>query len=93
MTCEELRALSARFSSGVTFKELRSVAQIISECGGIGRPSRDALRSFRLLLAWFRQNWAAVVPWLALVQLRDNNDCVIDGTREILEKGLIPGLF
>lgn len=82
-----------KFSSGVTLTELRSVAEVIVECSGIGPPCRDAKRSFGLLLMWFRRNWAVIVPWLEIIQLRDENDCVVNGTREILERGTVLGLF
>jgi hypothetical protein len=93
LTCEELRILSAKFSSGITFKELRSVAQVIVERGHIDPPCRDAKRNFGLLVAWFRRNWTGVLPWLDVIQLRDENDCVIDGMREMIEKGMLPGFF
>jgi hypothetical protein len=86
MACEEFRVLMGKFSSGITLRELSTVAELISALADIQPPSRDAKRSFRLMIGWFRARWAAVSRWLPLVHLRDEEDRVIDGTRELAEK-------
>jgi hypothetical protein len=87
MACEEFHVLMRKFSSGITLRELSTVAELISAFADIQPPSRDAKRRFRLMIAWFRSKWAAVAPWLPFIHLRDEDNRVIDGVRELAEKG------
>lgn len=83
----EYRWLAVKFSSGVTLKELSSVAEIASVLAQVDGPSREAKRNFRLLVCWFKKNWNRLVPWMACIHLRDRELRVIDGTRELMETG------
>jgi hypothetical protein len=82
-TSEELRFLRMKFSTGVRLAELTSVATLAAVVARIKVPSRDTKRSFPLMVAWFRDNWAEVLPYLPLMQLRDTDDRPIDMAREI----------
>jgi hypothetical protein len=84
--CEEFRFLQSRFSTGVTLRELRSIATIVSLIGGLPAPSRNEKRGFRGLVSWFRKNWEGAIAVLPFVQLRDEDDVPIDGIRELHEK-------
>lgn len=86
----EYRALMNQFSSGVTLPELFSIATIISSnlLLGLNRPGREEQRSFPLLIEWYQKNWPSICPVLPFIQLRDKNDQVINGRREIIEKCL-----
>jgi hypothetical protein len=84
--CVELRLLQAKFSSGVTIRELLSVASVCAACAAIQPPGREAKRNFRLLMKWFIESWTRIGPWLAVVELRDERGVAIDGTREFMEK-------
>jgi hypothetical protein len=85
----ELRALHLRFSTGVTIFELCSVAHVIAELAEIPPPSRPAKRTWASLVAWFRANWYSIAAFLPCVQLRDSHDRVVDGTREMCERGML----
>jgi hypothetical protein len=41
-----------------------------------------------MLVQWFRANWAMVAPWLAVIELLDKNEKVIDGDREMRDMGI-----
>lgn len=85
----EYRTLIRMFSSGVRLHELNSIATILSSLlSSVKEPSRDTKRSFPLLIQWFHDNWDLIYPVLPCIQLRDENDQVIDGKREIYEKSL-----
>jgi hypothetical protein len=80
--------LQSKFSTGVTFCELLSIADVLARCANTSPPPREARRTFSALLWWFRVNWALVAPWLPLVELRDKENLRIDGRREVLEKSV-----
>jgi hypothetical protein len=82
---EEIRILRAKFSSGVTLKELGSVGVLLSSLLDIAPPPRPARRSYVLLLKWFKERWSHILPILPFIQLRDDNDVPIDGQRELLD--------
>lgn len=85
----EYATLIQRFSSGVRLHELNSIATILSSIlSGVKEPSRDEKRSFPLLIEWFHNNWELISPVLPCIQLRDENNQIIDGRREIFEKSL-----
>jgi hypothetical protein len=67
--------------------ELKSIAAILSHITGFPGPSRDAKRSYILTIRWFKDNWRWVFPWLPLVQLKDAANRVIDGKREMKDRG------
>jgi hypothetical protein len=83
-----MRLLQAKFSRGVSLKELRSIAAVIAMQAWIS-PSRDAKRSYGLMVGWFISQWAEVAPWLPFVALRDTAGRAIDGRREAIERGLV----
>jgi hypothetical protein len=82
----EYRVLQAQFSSTVTLKELRSIAEIICTLAGIREPSRDAKRNYSLILKWYVEKWADVSPWIALTHLVDARGIIVDGHREKVER-------
>jgi hypothetical protein len=86
LVCAEFRFLQAKFSSGVTIRELQSVAEICAFCAGILPPGREQKRSFEALVKWFIAAWSQIHPWLNLIDLRDEDGLVINGTREFMEK-------
>jgi hypothetical protein len=75
-------AITNTFGSGIRHRELVSVAIVIAAHFGVARVSRDAQRSYPVLVKWFDDNWEAVGPVLHRVSLRDNEDRVIDRDRE-----------
>jgi hypothetical protein len=83
----EYHWLAVKFSSGVTLKELVSIAEIASTLADVNGPSRGDKRNFRLIVCWFKRNWTQLIPCLNLIQLRDEKMNIIDGTREIMETG------
>jgi hypothetical protein len=85
---EEFRALQARFSSGLRLGELRSLAVILSSLAGIMPPGRGTQRQYILLVRYIRKHWARIAPVLPLVQLKDENDMLIDGRREMVERSM-----
>jgi hypothetical protein len=85
---EEYRILQLKFSSGVTFHELRSIADVLSACARVPRPSREASRCFSVLLAWFRCYWSRIIVWLPAIELRDEENLPINARRELLEKAV-----
>jgi hypothetical protein len=88
--CAEYRLLQAKFSTGATLREITSVAEVISLLAQIPGPSREAKRNVGEMVRWFKWNWGVVRAWLPLLHLRDSDNLVIDGTREIGEtKGLL----
>jgi hypothetical protein len=89
LPCPELRFLQLKFSTGLRLCELRSVASVTAALAGLPQPSRTTRRSYALLVAWFKANWAAAMAVLPLLQLRDSDHRVIDGRREMCERGII----
>jgi hypothetical protein len=85
---EEFRFLQMKFSTGVTLRELSSIAMIVSSFAAVQPPSRDAKRRFPSLLQWFRDSWSAIAPFLPFVQLLDEKGLAIDGRRELVEKNV-----
>jgi hypothetical protein len=79
-------ALQQYFSSGVTHKELISIAQIAAQFTGTGEPDRLAVRDCRALLKWFFDNWAAIQGVIPFIHLRDGSDRIISLEREIKER-------
>jgi hypothetical protein len=81
----EFQFMCAKFSTGVTLKELRSIAAVVAHLSGVKGPSRNVNRNRLLLLQWFMDYWRVLSPWLALTHLRDSDGRVIDGSREFFE--------
>jgi hypothetical protein len=86
LDCEELQALQARFSSGVTLRDLSNIAYVIAQFAALPLPSRNAKRSIPLMIDWFKLHWSAVATWLPLIGLRDENDRPIDSRRELFDR-------
>lgn len=85
----EYKTLIQRYSSGVRLPELCSLAKILSSIlFGIIEPSREERRSFPLLIEWYHNYWSLIEPVLPYIQFRDENNQVIDGRRELIEKCL-----
>lgn len=76
-----------KFSSGVCLSELKAISTILTDLFHVPKPSRDQKRSTTLLLGWFIDNWLSIEPVLPFIQLRDENNVVIDGKREMIETG------
>jgi hypothetical protein len=85
---EEFKALHLRFGSGVSVRELQSIATLIAQFAQIPGPSRSEKRNGIQLAKWYKRSWETVSEWLPLVELRDGNDRPIDGAREVFEKHL-----
>lgn len=71
-----------KFSSGVSHKELYSIAQIVSMNTQIPL-QRAHSRDFRVLVKWFSDNWEKVFPIVNIINLRDENNEIISLSREI----------
>jgi hypothetical protein len=78
--------LRHQFSSGVTIRELCSVAEVLASQTGVPPPGRVEKRSFQALMAWFVNCWAVVAPWLPVVTLCDDKCRPITGNRERQER-------
>jgi hypothetical protein len=74
--------LTHHFSSGVRHRELISIAQLISHHFVMPRISRDAKRSYPVLIKWFQDNWVEVEPIMPLIALRDETEEIINHRRE-----------
>jgi hypothetical protein len=70
----------------VRLAELSSIATLAAVVARVKAPTREMKRSFLLMITWFRDNWADVMPYLPLMQLRDGDDRPIDMTREINDR-------
>jgi hypothetical protein len=82
----EVQFLYGKFSSGVTLRELRSIAIVVSSMAKLKPPSRDEKRNQNRLLQWFIDYWGFISPWLSIINLRDSDDRIIDSVRELREK-------
>jgi hypothetical protein len=82
---EAWRALTQHFSSGIRHKELISIAFLITEWFHVPKIPRDARRSYPMLVKWFQDNWATIQPILPLINIRDDENCVIDSSRESVQ--------
>jgi hypothetical protein len=78
--------LRFQFSSGVTMRELASVAEVLAITAGTTGPGREEKRSFRALIGWFVRSWAVIGPWIPSVALRDAQGHPITGGREREER-------
>jgi hypothetical protein len=83
-----LGCLQAKFSTGVSLAELRSIGLLAAQFGGLSPPSRESKRCYRHMVEWFVVNWAGVAPWLNFIQLRDSQSHPIDRTREMADRGI-----
>jgi hypothetical protein len=88
---DEYRILQGKFSSGVSVHELQSVAVLIAQLGRIDPPSRAEKRNGADLVRWYVKHWEHVTPWLAMIELRDQDGMAISGRRELSEKGVAIG--
>jgi hypothetical protein len=81
-TSDAWTILTHHFSSGIRHRELRSIAFILSKIFNIPPITRDAHRSYPVLIKWFQENWTAIEPVLPLISLRDEYDQQINSDRE-----------
>jgi hypothetical protein len=81
--------LRAACGSGVSLRELASLADTFAALTPIPRPSRETRRQLRFLIEWFENSWAVIAPFVPLVHLRDERGRVIDGMRELRERAAI----
>jgi hypothetical protein len=79
-------ALLTRFSFGARLPELRSIALIVAQFAGLHRPSRDSRRTYARMLGWFSDNWESISPWLECMHLRDDDDRIVNASREFCER-------
>jgi hypothetical protein len=84
----EMNFLQRKFSSGISLRELCSVAVIAATFAKISPPRRDSKRNRTALVQWFHSNWSQVLPFLVAIELRDTKGVVVDGIREIIETTL-----
>jgi hypothetical protein len=89
LSSEEFRVLQCKFSSGVRFTELKSIAVVLAWLANVEPPDRDTRRQFVMLIRWFRRHWAVVSAFLPSVELRDENNVPITRERELRERGLM----
>jgi hypothetical protein len=73
-----------RFSSGITHKELLSLALVISEQKNITL-SRAEKRDNTQLLVWFDFNWTQIYPVISCIRLLDKNRVEINLVRQLNE--------
>jgi hypothetical protein len=91
-SCPVWHAIRRQFSSGVRHHELLSVARVLCS---LAEPtqllSRAEMRSFPLLIRWFRDNWATIKPFFPLIHLCDGAGSTINfqrERRETMERGI-----
>lgn len=82
---EVMKVLNFQFSTGVTHRELLSIARIICTMTQL-KLDRLATRDRRVLIKWFDENWYSISMIIPKIQLLDNNELPINLDREIIEK-------
>ena len=82
-TCPQWLYLQAKFSTGIRFRELKSIANIIQITLQLPPLSRNQKRSFPLLIKWFCTNWDKIQPILDYISLYDDNLTQISGQSQI----------
>jgi hypothetical protein len=82
----EYQFFRGKFSSGVTIRELCSIAKLAAGLAKIKPPPRDAKRNWPNLMHWLIERWSIVYPWLAVMNLLDSDGRAIDGYREFFER-------
>ena len=83
-SCYQWEVLQQKFTTGITFKELRSIALILEEMiPNLTKMDRPTKRSFPLLLKWFISNWSLIEMYLPYIHLVDDNFNVINGVSQI----------
>jgi hypothetical protein len=88
-SCREFRELQLKFSTGVRFTELKSIAVILSMLARVKPPTREMNRNHALLMQWYCDSWAWIFPFFSVIQLRDRYDVPVDGRREIVDRRLM----
>jgi hypothetical protein len=78
--------LQVKFSTGVRLRELRSIALVLATPSGLPPPSREAQRRSGMVLAWFREHWAVLLPLLPSVHLCDAQGNPINSARELSDR-------
>jgi hypothetical protein len=84
----EFQALQLKFSTGVRLTELKSIAVILARLACIKPPTRGMNRSHVLLMEWYRDSWAEILPFFSAIQLCDQYGVPLDGHREIVDRRL-----
>jgi hypothetical protein len=84
-TCEAWSGLTQHFSSGIRHRELISIAFLITEWFHVPKIPRDARRSYPMLVKWFQDHWTTIQPMLPLISIRDDENCLIDSSRESVQ--------
>ena len=78
--------IKRQFSSGVRLQELISIGIILTSIiPPLHSPNRDEKRSYTALLTWFYNNWDMINPILPMIQLRDENNQIINSQREMFD--------
>ena len=80
------QVLQQRFTTGLTIKELTSIAVIIREvCPELPlkKMKRETKRNLTLLVQWFIENWNSISPILPYITLYDDNGNEINSSAEI----------
>ena len=74
------------FSSGVTHKELRSIAEVVAlHVPGLKKIEREEQRDKRVLKKWYYDNWDKIGDFLKnCVKAYDADNNVVDGNAEKL---------
>jgi hypothetical protein len=79
------QSIIEKFSTGIRHRELCSTALLISHFFGAPKISRDARRSFPVLIKWFENHWATIEPIWSCLNLLDESKVVIDRARALRE--------
>ncbi|KAH0794289.1 hypothetical protein GPJ56_001892 [Histomonas meleagridis] len=82
---EVYKTIKKKFSSGITQKELKLVAQIICSKTSL-KLDREASRDKRVLIKWFIEHWDEIEPHIEHISIYDENDNIIDEDRENNER-------
>ena len=81
--CPQWLYLQSKFSTGVSLKELKSIATIIQLHLGLPPLTRNQKRSYPLLIKWFCINWDQIQPVLQYIYLFDDNLMEISSNSQI----------
>lgn len=76
------KTIQLKFSTGIRHPELLSIAYILEKIGHLPKITRTCRRSYVVLIKWFNENWTEIEPLLNRIQLLDENEMVISGSRQ-----------
>ena len=74
--------LQKKFSTGVTFAELLSIAEVIQTVVKVPPPNRDQKRKLTCLVKWYAKNFNVIRPILDYITLLDSDCQEINGVTE-----------